>query len=70
MKDWENYKSDWYTAIITIKSEKQFEELMIWIDKNIEAHRKHTIWSLTRNNMFTIRFRYERDYEWFVLTWV
>jgi hypothetical protein len=43
--------------------------LMIWIDKNIEAHRKHTIWSLTRNNMFTIRFRYERDYEWFVLRW-
>jgi hypothetical protein len=70
MKDWKSYKSGWYSASFTIKSEEQFEELMIWIGTNIPGHRKHTIWSLNGNRLFTIRFRYQKDYEWFMLRWV
>jgi len=70
MKDWASYKNGWYSASFTVKSEEQFEELMIWIGKNIPGHRKHTIWSLSGDRLFKIRFRYQKDYEWFVLTWV
>jgi len=69
-KDWKHYKSNWYTASFTVKSDDQFEELMIWIGKNIPGHRKHTIWSLNGSRLFTIKFRHIKDYEWFVLRWV
>jgi hypothetical protein len=70
MKNWANYKKGWYTTSFRVKSEEQFEELIKWIDKNIQGHRKHTIWSLSGDMLFTIRFRHIKDYEWFVLTWV
>ena len=70
MKDWASFKSGWYSASFTVKSDEQFEELMIWLDKNIPGHRKHTIWSLTDTRLFTIRFRHVKDYEWFTLRWL
>lgn len=69
MKDWENYKPNWYTASFTVRSNAQFEELMRWMQSNLPGHRKHTVWRLTGDNIFEIRFRYEKDYEWFVLRW-
>ncbi len=69
MKNWENYKPNWYSASFTVRSEKQFEELMIWMQNNMPGHRKHTVWRLTGDRIFEIRFRYQKDYEWFVLRW-
>lgn len=69
MSDWENFKPNWYKASIQVESPKKFEELMRWMHVNIQGHRKHTVWRLTDNGYFEIRFRYERDYEWFVLRW-
>jgi hypothetical protein len=42
---------------------------MRWMQDNIQGHRKHTIWRLTDGGYFEIRFRFEKDYEWFVLRW-
>jgi len=69
MKNWENYKPSWYSASFTVKSDKQFEELMIWMQGNLPGHRKHTVWRLTGDRIFEIRFRHQKDYEWFVLRW-
>ena len=69
MKDWENYKPDWFKARIRVDNPTKFEELMRWMQANLQGHRKHTVWRLTDGGYFEIRFRYERDYEWFVLRW-
>lgn len=69
MKNWENYKPSWYSASFTVKSDKQFEELMIWMQSNLPGHSKHTVWRLTGDRIFEIRFRHQKDYEWFVLRW-
>ena len=69
IKDWENYKPNWYKASLNIKSEKEFADLMIWMEGNLQGHRKHTVWRLTGEMTFEIRFRYQKDYEWFVLRW-
>ena len=75
MKDWGNYKPNWYSAKFIVKSDDQFEELMMWMHSNLPGHRKHTTWRLTglahtSDRVFEIRFRYQKDYEWFVLRWV
>lgn len=69
MTDWDSYKPNWYTARIKVESPEKFEELMRWMQINLQAHRKHTVWRLTGDNYFDIRFRFERDYEWFLLRW-
>jgi hypothetical protein len=74
MRDWENYKPNWYSAKITVKSDEQFEELMMWMQSNLPGHNKHTTWRLlgleyTSDRLFEIRFRYDRDYALFILRW-
>ena len=69
MKDWENYKPNWYKASIRVETHTKFEELLRWMGENLPGHKKHTVWRLTDGGHFEIRFRYERDYEWFVLRW-
>lgn len=59
----------WYETTIKVETSRRFEELLNWITDNLQGHHKHTIWRLTENNDFTIRFRYSRDYEWFLLRW-
>lgn len=73
---WDTLKPNWYSVSINIKSLEEYEELMKWI-KGIPAYHKHTVFRITdysagKNNFFIefdIRFRYERDYEWFTLRW-
>lgn len=62
-------KPNWHHAKIRVESATKFEELMRWMQDNIQGHRKHTIWRLTDGGYFEIRFRFEKDYEWFVLRW-
>ena len=69
MTSWEKLKPGWFKATVHVESPKKFEELMIWMQANIQGHRKHTIWRLTDGGYFEIRFRHERDYEWFILRW-
>ncbi|NDB84163.1 MAG: hypothetical protein EB127_15805 [Alphaproteobacteria bacterium] len=69
MRDWVDINPNWFTARIRVESHIKFEELLIWMNANIQGHKKHTIWRLTDGGYFEIRFRYERDYEWFVLRW-
>ena len=66
---WDKHKPKWHYAKIKVESPQKFEELMIWMQSNLQGHRKHTVWRLTDGGYFEIRFRYERDYEWFVLRW-
>lgn len=69
MSGWENFKPKWYKARIRVESPAKFQELLRWMNDNLQGHTKHTVWRLTDGGYFEIRFRYERDYEWFVLRW-
>jgi hypothetical protein len=69
MKGWESYKPNWYEARIKVESPAKFEELMRWMQANLQSHRKHTVWRLTDGGYFEIRFRFERDYILFTLRW-
>ena len=42
---------------------------MQWIQDNIQGYRKHTTWKINEHRIFEIRFRFEKDYAWFVLRW-
>jgi hypothetical protein len=69
MKDWESYKQNWYKAVIKVESDEKFREILKWIEKHVDGHRKHTMWKINEHRVFEIRFRHEKDYEWFVLRW-
>jgi len=69
MKDWASYKSGWYKIKIKLDTDEKFREILDWISQNIQGHRKHTIWKINEHRILEIRFRYEKDYAWFVLRW-
>jgi len=69
MYQWENYKNKWYTTKIRIESPQKFQEVISWMNDNLQGHKKHTVWRLTDGGWFEIRFRFEKDFEWFVLRW-
>lgn len=69
MGSWENYKPKWFKASLRIESPEKFSEILKWLDDNVQGHRKHTVWRLTGNSDFEIRFRFERDFEWFIMRW-
>jgi len=69
MKNWENSNLHWYKTSIHIKTHYDFEELLRWINTNLDGHRKHTVWRLIDGGYFEIKFRYKRHFEWFILRW-
>lgn len=75
---WDKIKPGWYNAKVNNRQYDDYSEIINWIENNIQGYDKHTVWrmylDLTKQNpncyIFEIRFRHERDYEWFVLRWV
>jgi len=59
----------WHEAKIKVESPQKFEEILKWLGDNVQGVKKHTVWRLTDGGILEIRFRYERDFEWFVLRW-
>jgi hypothetical protein len=59
----------WHEAKLKVESQVKFTEIFNWLEANIQGVKKHTVWRLTDGGILEIRFRYERDYEWFILRW-
>ena len=70
--DWNYTKPGWYegTAYVSHPSElhNKYEEIIAWLYERIDKCERHTRW-YARSNSIKVKFRYERDYEWFMLTW-
>jgi hypothetical protein len=72
--NWKIFKSGWYTAAITVDY-NQIPEVEKWLEENIEGYKKHTIYRFVWANSqkgevnLDIKFRKEKDYLLFVLTW-
>jgi hypothetical protein len=69
---WEHTKPGWYEIVIPAR---QFREavykhtvMLGWIYANIGKCEHHCRWQFD-NDSLKYKFRYERDYIWFKLTW-
>jgi len=66
---WENTKPGWYEANAKINFElEKYFEIINWLAEHIDGYEKHCRW-IHQGNTIDVRFRYERDYIWFNLTW-
>jgi len=60
---WHN-DDDW----ILQNAQKKHVEILIWLYDNIDKCERHCRWCHTPGTT-RVKFRYERDYIWFNLTW-
>ncbi len=69
---WEHTKSGWYEIVIPARQFREavekHTEILTWIYDNIGKCEHHCRWQFD-NNSLRYKFRYERDYIWFKLTW-
>jgi hypothetical protein len=69
---WELTKPGWYEVHVyepnLAKSTKRHAEMVDWIRDNIGKCEHHCRWYQIGNDLH-YKFRYERDFIWFKLTW-
>lgn len=72
-KGWEYTKPGWHEATVLVEHPSQtfykYEEIIAWLYERIDNCERHCRW-YARSNFIKVKFRYERDYEWFHLAWV
>jgi hypothetical protein len=69
---WEHTKPGWYEVIIPVyewwAARAKHLEIIDWVYDNIGKCERHCRWQID-NDGLKYKFRYERDYVWFKLTW-
>lgn len=61
--------NDWHRAKIRIESPEKLDEVTTWLITTIDGWHKHADWRLIEGGYLDLRFRHEKDYEWFMLRW-
>jgi hypothetical protein len=71
-KGWHNTNPGWHEVAIHFhdprESIERYVEILEWIKQNIQGYKKHSRYRYA-GNYLRFKFRYERDYVWFKLTW-
>lgn len=67
-KGWENTNPNWYTASIYRNKDKTHEGMVNWLYENTSNPERHCRWIYFKYNS-EFRFRYQREYSWFMLRW-
>jgi len=68
---WENVKPGWHEVILHFPdyvTVEKHDEIIEWLSTNIGKFERHCRW-YCEDETFKVKFRYERDYIWFKLTW-
>lgn len=69
---WEHTKPGWHEVIITAPQFREavdkHTEMLTWIYGNVGKCERHCRWQFDYDSL-RYKFRYERDYVWFKLTW-
>lgn len=69
---WVHTKPGWHEVVIPTRQFRQavlkHTEMLEWIYDNIGKCERHCRWQFD-NDSLRYKFRYERDYVWFKLTW-
>jgi len=71
IKGWTETNSRWYEAIIErlhVPNPERHDQVVKWLYDNIDKCERHCRWCRTPGGT-RVKFRYERDYIWFNLTW-
>lgn len=72
VKSWEQTNPGWYEVSLHYHdprgSIEKYIEITNWIKENIQGYKKHSRYRYA-GNYLRFKFRYERDYVWFKLTW-
>jgi hypothetical protein len=65
---WEGTNPGWHEVIVRYSNPKKHARCVEWLYTNIDKPERHARWvGLFGKSAF--KFRYERDYIWFRLTW-
>lgn len=67
--DWETTKPGWHECSVRADNIDRYFQIIDWVEQNIGKHTRHCRWCVTDTNTVSFKFRYERDYIWFRLTW-
>ena len=77
-KGWEGTNPGWHTVVINnadfdghysvTKFEEKYQEIIQWLYDNIDNCERHVRWILEEDSI-NVRFRFEKDYSWFMLRW-
>lgn len=72
-RGWVDTKPGWHECSVDIpenfeKRKETCTEVIRWVYKNIDNCEVHARWIIMFGR-FSFKFRYERDYNWFVLRW-
>jgi hypothetical protein len=69
---WEHTKPGWHEVVIPVyefwAARVKHIEILEWMYDNISKCERHCRWQFD-NDGLKYKFRYERDYLWFNLTW-
>jgi hypothetical protein len=70
---WECVKPGWHEVVLYAEEPGEdvflrYQAAVKWITDNVQGHHKHCIW-MYDDYYLKCKFRYERDYLWFKLTW-
>ena len=69
---WEHTKPGWHEVVIPVyqiqEAQHKHTEMLTWIYNNIGKCEHHCRWQFDLGSL-KFKFRYERDYVWFKLTW-
>jgi hypothetical protein len=76
-RGWDNTKPGWHTYSVEFPADqsilhlaKRFNEILDWVYDHIDNCEYHCRWILkAESRKLIIRFRYEKDYFRFALTW-
>jgi hypothetical protein len=71
-KGWAGTNPGWYEVSVHYQDPREsiekYVEILEWIKQNIQGYKKHSRYRYA-GNYLRFKFRYERDYVWFNLTW-
>lgn len=66
---WENNKPGWHECSVHVNHIDRYLEVIDWVYANIGKCERHCRWCVMNTSTANFKFRYERDYIWFRLTW-
>jgi hypothetical protein len=67
-KGWENTNPKWYSAVIGRNSHLAHHDMVHWLYQNIDNPERHCRWIYGKLHS-EFRFRFQKDYNWFILRW-
>lgn len=73
-KGWNDDKPGWYEVRLyydeldLIKFSEKASEIIDWLYNNVGKCERHCRWTISHSMIF-VKFRYQKDYTWFKLTW-